>query len=207
MFFKSKKYEKYAQEACKDLQNIQSDFKKKYDLDSYENWFYNQSTGLLRLYNEDKEIHFKYIPVGTFSRKSNSWLWAWANDDSNETEKFQTLKVKAFGEQKKYDKLSKSYFDGDEYTGWELTSISFGLLGGLVTYRVVSDDLEKYFILTDIVNKTEVDTIESELIDCSVHGKSRTAFLCQHLNAKEKTGFEEAFDTYRGIKLDEDDDL
>ncbi|KQT29579.1 hypothetical protein ASG22_19850 [Chryseobacterium sp. Leaf405] len=36
---------------------------------------------------------------------------------------------------------------------------------------------------------------------------SRAAFVCQHLNLEQYKGFGEAFDTYRGMQLDEDDDF
>lgn len=200
-------FEKYAGKACKELQSHQEDFLNKYDIDSYANWFYNQSSEILKFHSNDKEIYFKYIPVGTFSLNTNSWMWAWANEDSVEPRKFRTLKIKEFGEKRNYENLTKAHFDGDKFTGWELTSIAFKILSGIGTYRVTSDHLEKYFLINDQITKEEAEIIESELIECSVHGKIRRAFICQHLNTQYKTGFEEAFDTYRGMELDEEDDF
>lgn len=207
LIFRSLKYEKYANKICQKLTEFQDNFRKEYDIDNYANWFYNQSSEILRLYSNDKEVYFKYIPVGTFSLNTNSWMWSWANDDSVEPRKFRTLKINEFGEKKNYEKLTNPHFDGEEYTGWELTSIAFDIIGGIGTYRVITDHLEKYFILTEQVTKEQVEKIESELIECSAHGKIRKAFICQHLNNKQKTGFEEAFETYRGMELDEEDDF
>jgi len=205
--FKPVKYEKYTDKACQKLTEFQKKFRKKYDLDSYENWFYNQSSETLKLYSENKEIYFKYIPVGTFSQEKNTWLWAWSNKSSVEPKKLRTLKVKEFGEKKKYKNLTNAHFDGDNFTGWELTSIAFDIIGGIGTYRVISEHLEIYFLLTEKITKEDVDRIENELIDCGVHGKLRKAFICQHLNSKQKTGFEEAFETYPGMELEEEDDF
>lgn len=207
MIFRPLKYEKYADKICQKLTEFQNEFRTEFDIDNYENWFYNQSSETLRLYSDDKEIYFKYIPVGTFSQKTNTWMWAWANEHSVEPRKFKTLKVKEFGEKKKYENLTNAHFDGDKYTGWELTSIAFDIIGGIGTYRVISDHLEIYFLLTKKISKEEIDKIESELIDCGIHGKLRKAFICQHLNTKTKTGFEEAFETRRGMELDEEDDF
>jgi hypothetical protein len=207
LIFKPLKYEKYAQKAVDKLQENQHSFREKFDTDNYANWFYNQSSEILRLYNDDKDIYFRYIPVGTFSLNTNTWMWAWANGDSIELRKFRTLEIKEFGEKKNYENLTNAYFEGDKYTGWELTAIAFDIIGGIGTYRVISGHLEKYFLLTEQITKEEVEKIESELIECNVHGKIRKAFICQHLNTENKAGFEEAFETYRGMKLDEDDDL
>ncbi|MEH6538441.1 MAG: DUF6882 domain-containing protein, partial [Psychroserpens sp.] len=76
------KYEKYAQKAVDKLQKSQPLFRIKFDTDNYDNWFYNQSNETLRLYSNDKEVYFKYIPVGTFSQNTKSWMWSWANEDS-----------------------------------------------------------------------------------------------------------------------------
>ena len=110
-------------------------------------------------------------------------------------------------EKKNYEKLTNEHFAGDNFTGWELTSIAFEIIGAIGTYRVISDDLEKYFLLTKEITKEEVEKIESELIECGVHGKLRKAFICQHLNSKQKTGFKEAFETYRGMELHQEDDF
>ena len=157
MIFGTLKYEKYADKICQKLAEFQNEFRAEYDLDNYVNWFYNQSSETLRLYSDDKEIYFKYIPVGTFSQKTNTWMWAWANEQSFEPRKFKTLKIKEFGEKKKYENLTNAHFDGDKYTGWELTSIAFDIIGGIGTYRVISDQLEKYFLLTDQISKEEVE--------------------------------------------------
>lgn len=62
-------------------------------------------------------------------------------------------------------------------------------------------------LLTNQLTREEVNAIEGELIHCDDHGKRRLAFACQHLNAVDKTGFKEAFDTYPAMPLGEDDDL
>lgn len=201
------KYDKYANETCEKLTEFQNDFRTQYDIDNYARWFYNQSSETLRLYSDDSVIYFKYIPVGTFSLKSTTWMWAWANHDSVEPTKVRTLKVKEFGEKKNYGNLTHEHFEGDEYTGWEMTSIAFDIIGGIGTYRVVSDDLEKYVLLTEQITKAEVEKIERDLIECGVHGKLRKAFICQHLNTESKIGFEETFETNPGMELDEEDDF
>lgn len=207
MIFRPLKYEKYAQKAVDKLNKIQPKFRMEFDTDNYANWFYNQSSETLRLHSENKEVYFKYIPVGTFSLNTNSWMWAWANEDSVEPRKFRTLKIKEVGEKKNYENLTNAHFDGDKYTGWELTAIAFDIIDGIGTYRVISEHLEKYFLLTEQITKEEAERIEGELIECSVHGKIRKAFICQHLNTENKTGFEEAFETYRGMELEDDDDF
>ena len=201
------KYETYASNCCQELQVSQEAFSRRYEINSYENWFYPQASAILKLYSEGKEVHFSALAVGSFSRNTNTWMWAWANNHYSESNKFQTLRIKEFGQENGYERLISPRFEGDEYTGWELTAIAWNLLGGIGTYRVVSDHLEIYFLLTGEVSKEEVDEMEGKLVECRVHGTSRAAFVCQHLNTTTRTGFEEAFETYRGMELSEEDDF
>jgi hypothetical protein len=200
-------YSDIAKEAIADFKNLQESFRKDFSIDHYSNWFYNQSTELLRLYNESEEAYFKYIPIGSFSKNSKTWLWAWKNEDSVEQSKYDTLIIQHYGVDNDFDKLSDGHFESDEYEGWEFTAIAHRFLGGIGGYKVTTDHLEKYFLIMEKKESDEVKAIVDKLIECSAHGTIRGAFICQHLNREVKTGFEEAFPTYRGMVLEEDDDL
>lgn len=208
MKIREEKYDQFASRLCRELQKKQDVFRERYNFNKYENWFYNEASEILRLYNDDDEIYFQYLPLGTYSLKSKTWMWVWENDEALEPRRNMTQKIKEFGEQRKYEKLYNGYFEGDEYTGWELTGISFKLLGGLGAYKTSSDQLEKYMLLTNLRTKEEVEEIESKLIECNNHvGKFRKTFICQHLFDGSGQGFEEAFETSMGMELEEDDYL
>ncbi|MDR4954648.1 hypothetical protein REB14_20900 [Chryseobacterium sp. ES2] len=49
--------------------------------------------------------------------------------------------------------------------------------------------------------------LKQKNVDCCTHGYSRSAFVCQHLDLETPKGFEEAFDTYKGMDLEEEEDL
>lgn len=66
-------YNDFAQKCVEELKDLQEKFQDDYDVDWYENWFYNQVTGLLTFSTGDVELNFKFIDVGSFSEKSNTW--------------------------------------------------------------------------------------------------------------------------------------
>lgn len=201
-------YSEFAQNAVENLKEVQDSFKAEYDIDGYASWFYTQSTELLRLYNDETdEVYLKYVPVGTYSTKNKTWMWCWANKHSIEPHKNDVLTVKEFGEREGFDMLSDGYFSADEYSGWEFTAISLHFLGGIGGYRTLSDGIETYFLIKSEIVEEEARKMEEKLIECSVHGKLRHAFICQHLNRNQLTGFQESFPTYIGMPLGEDDDF
>lgn len=47
----------------------------------------------------------------------------------------------------------------------------------------------------------------NKTISCEQHGAKRIAFVCQHLIKSDNNGFEEAFPTFKGMELGDDDDF
>lgn len=212
---KMKKYSDFAIRTCKDFKEIQKDFVETYDLNSYSECFYDDETSLITFKKQEGELTFEYIPIGTYSNLTKTWLWAWGNVELVHNNKLKTILVRQFGEKHNYSELTEGYFEADEYIGWELTSITFYLIEALGSYRIVNDDnLEIYFLITDEIENDFVEELKKinksktdKLIECGIHGKSRAAFICQHLNINDKTGFEESFQTEIGMYLEQDDDL
>jgi len=200
-------YSKFIKKIVTDFISFQEIFKTKYKIDDYANWYYEQATEILTLSTDEEEINFKYIPVGTFSNKSNTWMWAWENTNSIEKNKLATLKIKEFGIQSKFKELTEGHFEGDKFTGWEMTAMTNHILNGIGGYRVEVDHLEKYFLIVEQIDNELANKLNEKLIDCEKHGAGRHAFICQHLNNKTKTGFKEVFPTWRGMDLEEDDDF
>lgn len=202
-------YIEFAESKLNLLNSIQNKFIQEFKADKYDKWFYDSEIELLRLYNDESdEIFFKYIPVGTFSLNSNTWMWSWFNESSVEKSKFETLKIQEIGIEKNYEKLKSGTFSSDEYDCWDFVAIAFSILNGVGVYKVKSDHLEKFMILTEVFNGVDkIHKVKQKTVDCGTHGFGRPAFVCQHLNYETKKGFQEAFETFKGMDLEEDDDF
>ncbi|MFK7937040.1 MAG: DUF6882 domain-containing protein [Saprospiraceae bacterium] len=205
-------YTEFAQQSIKSFKSVQNRFSDRFKINDYDNWFYDQHTQLLSFSNknDDQELNFKYIPIGTFSKKSQTWMWSWNNRTSVEKGKYIISELKNFGERKGYDRLIEGHFAADEFTGWEFIAIAHKILGGVGGYRVKSDHLEIYFLVYEhIDNKIarQIKEQQKKLIQCDRHGQQRMAFVCQHLFHGVAVGFEEVFPSHQGMKLEEDDDF
>ena len=196
-------------EACvEDLKLLQDKFQAEYDLNWYENWFYNQATGLLTFNTGDTELNFRYFSVGSFSTKSNTWKWAWDNDTTLDNVKQQSEAIREFGLQSNFAKLTDGYFTSDEIEAWEFAAIAAKLTNGIGVYRPVSDDyLQLFMVITEVVDNDEAQIIKDRYVQCSTHDYRRRAFVCTHINSRTKVGFEEAFDTFEDMELGDDDDF
>ena len=201
-------YNSFAETCVEELKVLQDKFQNEYDVDWYENWFYNQSTGLLTFSTGDQELNFKYFDVGSFSEKSNTWKWSWDNDSTLENVKENANLIKEFGQKSNLSKLKTGTFQSDEFEAWEFTAIAAKLINGIGVYRPVNDSqLQIFFVITEFVDNETAQKIKDKYVECSTHEYRRIAFVCKHLNHANKVGFEEAFETFEDMELSEDDDF
>jgi hypothetical protein len=201
------KYADFAHQTLTEFQEIQAEFLDKYKINDFEEWFYQQATGILTLSTDENEINFKYVPIGTYSNETETFMWSWNKEDSIERNISEIYKVKDFGYQENYEKLTEGHFESDLYDGWEFIAIANKILNGIGSYRVTDEHLEIYFLLTEVVDNEKAKKMASQIVDCETHGEERQAFVCQHLNSTTKIGFEEVFPTVKGMELGEDEDF
>ena len=201
-------YNAFAKNCVENLKVLQDKFQAEYDLDWYENWFYNQTTGLLTFNTGDVELNFKYFDVGSFSEKTNTWKWSWDNDSALENIKRQTNTIKEFGLESNFPKLTTGYFPSDEFEAWEFAAIAAQLTNGIGVYRPVNDrKLQIFLVITEFVDNETAKKIKDKYVRCSEHEYKRVAFVCKHLNHGNKVGFNEAFETFEDMELSDDDDF
>lgn len=210
MIFKKKDFKQFVQESMEKLRRDQDSFKAEFNIDSYDSWYYDQPSGVFELSKKDETIFFEFQSIGTFSRKSKTWLWAWANKNTYPNVRTDSEKIREFGLKNKYDKLTKSTWDAEEEDGWEMLAIASRLLNPLGVYRIDSEDIPMFIILTKQLTLSQSSNLKEnskQLVDCGAHGLKRPAFVCQHLNSQTPKGFHEAFETLENMDLDADDDF
>lgn len=201
-------YNEFVTVCFNELKIKQEQLTKKYDLNSYPNWFYDQASGLLTFSNKERELNFRYYEVGTYSKVSKTWKWSWDNEHTLKKVKHEIETVKQFGLDKGFDKLTRGLFDSSEQEGWDFTSITTKLLNGIGSYRPATEKHLIFLVLYELVDNDIANAEKEKYVDCDKHERRRRAFICQHLKIDTNIGFEEAFDTYEDMEFEfEDDDF
>ena len=125
--------------------------KSEYNIGTYERYDWNQETGELIWSDAGiPKIVAKIQFVGSVSKKSNTWLWSWANPTILDDVKKDILSVKAFGEKHQIERLTTAKWLAEEVDGWEMTSIAAKLCGAKGAYRSPDGDGFTFLIITDI---------------------------------------------------------
>nr|WP_133300149.1 DUF6882 domain-containing protein [Mucilaginibacter terrenus] len=178
---------------------------KLYDIDTYEEWFYDHSIGAFHFKSSDgRNLFFKYVDVGSFSTKTDTWNWGWANTSTPKHVSRPLEKVRQIGSINNFEELTSGLYKGDEFTGWAMTAISANLLNAIGSYRIPHKHLFVYFIFTNELTLEEYNQLKDKYVDCASHIADRTAFVCQHLLNEKSIGFNEPFETDPSIENNDD---
>lgn len=111
----------------------------EYDLFCNEIWWSEPSA---------PKVRGRVTVVGTTSKSSGTWLWAWANPHFEDVEIGPIEKVREYGATEGISKLTESQWSADEVDGWEMTAVAARLLESQGAYCSPSGN-GSFFLLFD----------------------------------------------------------
>ncbi len=107
-------------------------FEKNYGC--HDRWDWDDDASTLTFSDAgEPRVRIHVSVVGT--TEGDSWQWSWANPNIPDSSKIGMDRVRAFGEANGYERLTSTFLDADEYTGWEMTSIAVHILQSPGSYR------------------------------------------------------------------------
>ena len=201
-----KTFQNFKDECVEHLSSLQDEFIKLYDINSYEHWFYDHGIGTFNFKSDDgRNLYFKYVDVGSYSTKRDTWMWSWHNKSTPKHVAKGLEKVRDYGEENNFNDLTQGLLENaDEYTGWAIAAITAKLLNAIGAYRIPQEHLFIHFVFTNELTQEEYDLLKDKYIECDTHGTSRVAFVCQHLLKGSNLGFYETFDSNPLLEPEDD---
>ena len=129
-------YEHYVHEACAALEKRQARLNRDYKLSSWERYDWNQDTGELVFSDHGVAKVVATIQfVGSYSSRSRTWRWAWANHSVSADMKRDVAKVRDLGNRRGWRRLTEPEWGAEEQDGWEMTAVTTEVLAALGAYR------------------------------------------------------------------------
>lgn len=126
------------------------EFISKYNAGKHERWDWYQDTAKLVFSHEgvpqvEADIQFS----GTYSTKSNTWMWAWANQSLDENVKASSRDIRSIGQKLGIKQLVAGRYAATEVDGWEMTAVLAKHLNAIGVYRTPSDSGFTYMVVTN----------------------------------------------------------
>jgi hypothetical protein len=151
---RTSEFEKLRKEAYNYLIEQQKIVEDTYGIHKYEDWFYDQETGILTFANaetKNKIVDIQYEEVGSISKTSETWLWSWANQHIEPKVRTDIEIVKNYGTENNLEPLTKSKWFADEYDAWEMTAISAYLMKAKGAYKFPLENTYSFVIYKEII--------------------------------------------------------
>ncbi len=128
---------------------MQDRFLSKYKIDSHDRWDRDQDTGILVFSDKGKpKIEANFHVAGSLSLRSDTWMWAWANEAFSEPVRIASRRVRELGEKQGFLPLSAHITDASEEDAGHFTAIMAKELNAIGSYRTREDDLFTYMVIT-----------------------------------------------------------
>lgn len=193
-----------------ELKARQEAFMIGYNIEQYDSWYYDQPSGVFTFSSAETEAYFLFQCIGSYSPKAKSWLWSWANTNTYPNVKTDSIRIKDYGVINGYEKLVTESWPAEEVDGWEMLSVALHVLNPIGVYRIPTDGIYLFMVFTEAISNEEAEERKNQSkkwISCDCHGLGRVAFVCRHLDKEHNRGFNESFETWKGMDLGEDDDF
>ena len=140
-------FDAFLERAVAELKEKQDALRAHYGMSEYARWWFDQEKATIQFIDHVERVglEVEFIDIGSFSRKSRTWKWAWCND-------FVLPKLRSRAEALK--ELSvitgleifvrEQPVEIDEEMAWELAAISVQHLSAVGCYRAPSSDGDLY---------------------------------------------------------------
>ncbi|SRR5258707_817163 len=129
-------FEVWKHEAVHGAQALNDQCMREFRLGSWPRWEANLEQGKFYFLEDGiPRVAASVVVVGTYSTKSETWLWSWANESLPSAVKDSMRAVRNWGSREGVRDLTEPKFPADEEYGWELASVVLRLLNAICIYR------------------------------------------------------------------------
>ena len=133
----------FLEDANRELHEKQEALKTTYGFGTYSRWWFEQENERLQFFDKEDKLCMEadIVDIGSFSPKSNTWLWAWANVSVLPALRAKAEKLKDLEEITSYELFGNANtFEVDEPMAWEFTALAVKHLQAKGCYRAPSSD-------------------------------------------------------------------
>jgi hypothetical protein len=143
-------FQLFLDEANEELRRKQDASKSEYGFGAYSRWRFEQSTAMIQFFDEEDVLCLEadIIDIGSYSPKTSTWLWAWANVSVLPELRRESAKLRGLRDITGCELFEDAQtFSVDEGMAWELAALAVKQLGAKGCYRAPSSSGDHYSFL------------------------------------------------------------
>jgi hypothetical protein len=145
-------YKRLASRATRELDQKQTALMAKYGIGTFASFHYDQTTGKLLFKNARGRVEVEAVvtPLGSFSSRSRTWRWAWANESVLAGLRQRATKVKELEGLTGKRLFQRPVFAASELKAWELAAVCVRHLRSRGCYRIPTRHLHVFLALDKV---------------------------------------------------------
>lgn len=119
------------------LQEKQDALADAYGIGRYTRFWFDQPSGTLEFRDEREEpsLSAEVIPIGSFSPRSKTWMWAWANNSILPALRERANRFRGLAEVTGMPLLAQEVLNVTEEMPWEITAMAVRHIDAIGAYR------------------------------------------------------------------------
>ena len=127
-------FQSYLEQSYASLREKQLQLIEEYHLGDYSRYAFDQQRGIIQFSNDEHDIYFKAIFIGTWSDKSQTWMWAWANPSLLSCTRAHSAALKRLAFITKNTDFYHEVIPGSEVIAHAMTSVAVDYLNAMGMY-------------------------------------------------------------------------
>jgi len=152
-------FDQFVQEAHEKWDAKQDALTKSFGLGKWTDYAYDAVTGELRFKDNAGKVtvHAKTVPLGSFSSKSSTWQWAWANKSTPPAVRKEAEQLKELYKFTGMDVFKMPTIEIDESMAWELVAMCVSHLDARGSYSMPAgqDGKLRVFVAIEKIGKSQ----------------------------------------------------
>ena len=139
------RWQAFVSQCCAELDEKQERFVEAFGLDRHERWDMHEEKATLTFSNQGVPAVIATVEfVGSVSRVSDTWLWAWANFHVPESVRGRIAAVRDLGRERHFRHLTTPKWSADEHDGWHMAAVAAHVLGAIGVYRTPGENVSSF---------------------------------------------------------------
>jgi hypothetical protein len=132
---------------------------EKWKLNKFGRFIFDQEKGQIEfLDGEGPDLVCEVQIIGTYSKETRTWLWAWKSAWILDKLKDDSLKVNEFGDRHGLERLLDPKWEATEEDGWDMTAVAAHLAPAEGAYRLPNREVMIFMLLKKIEPKGATQT-------------------------------------------------
>lgn len=148
----NEQFESYLDMCYDKLESKQQKFISHYNINSFDEYWYDQDKCILQFKDNGQVLlEFSVVFIGSWSGKSNSWMWSWANENVADYARSKSNCLKYLQNVTESEVFINSLFECNQEMAYELAAFSIEYLDAEGMYIVPGERNDLFMAVIDKV--------------------------------------------------------